>query len=248
MRLSANNCMIFVLFVLFGLNASILFSEDSSLEDLRRDAEIEAGKKEDKKEEKFVARGLGLQKLNPEISIVGDFLATLSDKDKGAGKTDFLFRTLGLHFESYLDPYTRFKAAVPVVEGNCSLGEAYMTRYGFGKNLNLTLGKFRQQFGVVNRWHKHGLDQHDFPLALRRIFGDGGLNQSGLSMDWNLQSSGRVSHEICLQLTDGENGRVFGENSKNKASVLLRYRNYRDINDSTYFEFGLSSLIGWNDS
>ncbi|MFA7159000.1 MAG: hypothetical protein WC299_06815, partial [Kiritimatiellia bacterium] len=125
-------------------------------------------------------------------------------------------------------------------------GEAYMTRYGIFPQINLTLGKFHQQFGVVNRWHKHGLDQVDYPLALRMIFGDGGLNQTGGSIEWTMPDFAGLSHEAIAQITDGSNMRVFKENADNIPSFLLRYRTYRDLSPSTYAELGASALYGQN--
>jgi len=113
----------------------------------------------------FKSRSLGLQALNPEISVTGDFLFSTGQDSTSDQSSDFNFRNLGLHLESWLDPYTRFKGAVEFHEDETELGEAYVTLYNFSDDLNLTFGKFRQQFGVVNRWHKHGLDQVDFPLA-----------------------------------------------------------------------------------
>jgi len=195
----------------------------------------------------FKAGGLSLQALNPEISVTGDIVGTYRHqrKDEDSWRADF--RGLGLHFESYLDPYTRFKVAVSVNENEARLGEAYMTRIGVLDDVNLTLGKFRQPFGVVNRWHKHGLDQVDFPLALRMIFGNGGLNQTGLSVEWNMPPLGKSSHELTFQLTNGENKRLFGDNSWDTPSLLLRYKNFQDLTKNTYLEFGATSLLGWND-
>lgn len=224
--------------------------EEEDLSDLRRLAETEAAKEEvveEPVETVFKAGGLSLQDLNPEISVTGDMIYTYREQEGIRRHSDFTFRNLGLHFESYLDPYTRFKAAVPVNENGAELGEAYITRFGIFNVLNLTAGKFRQQFGVVNRWHKHGLDQVDFPLALRMIFGNGGLNQTGISVDWTLPSFLNTSQELILQVTDGENKRLFNGDIEGYPSVLLHYKNYRDLTKDTYLEFGLTGLIGWND-
>jgi len=223
---------------------------DKEVESLRKIAELEAAKQEQEESEEtvFKQRGLALQELNPEISVTGDMISLWQDNDAQRQRFDFNFRNLGLHFEAYLDPYTRFKAAVPVTETSASLGEAYFTRYGILRDVNLTLGKFRQQFGVVNRWHKHGLDQVDFPLALRQVFGSGGLNQSGVSLDWNLPALGNASQEITLQLTNGENDRLFSGNIENIPCFLSHYKNYRDISKDTYLEFGISGLMGRNDT
>jgi len=234
-----------------GETGAVTLSEEDELADLRQLAEAEAAKAEEaktgKEEETFTAKGLSLQALNPEISVTGDFLATYRHQEGSQQRSDFNFRTLGLHFESYLDPYTRFKAAVPVSTDGAELGEAYMIRYGLLNGFNLTFGKFRQQFGVVNRWHKHGLDQTDFPLALRQIFGEGGLNQTGFSFDWVLPQLGGASQDLTIQLTNGENPRLFSGNTLGTPSVLLHYKNYRDLSENTYAEIGLSGLIGSRD-
>lgn len=221
------------------------------IESLRELAKAEAAKEavpEEKPEETvFKSAGLGLQALNPEISVTGDFLFSSRQDTTSDKSSDFDFRTLGIHIESWLDPYTRFKAAIPVTENETKLGEGYITLYDVADDLNLTLGKFRQQFGVVNRWHKHGLDQVDFPLALRQIFGNGGLNQSGLSLDWMMPPIGEASQQSTFQVTDGSNSRLFADNALNRPSLLAHYKNYRDLSKDTYLEWGLTGLVGWND-
>ena len=222
---------------------------DPDLEALRQAAKIEASEEDQEHpgEETFVSRALGLQALNPELSVTGDTLWSYTDSDSTDEKSDFTLRGLGIHLEAYLDPYTRFKAAASLDEHDVHLGEAYMTRFGILPHVNLTLGKFRQQFGVVNRWHKHGLDQVDFPLALRQIFGPGGLNQTGGTLDWTMPELIGFSQELVVQITDGENGRVFAENTDNFPSGLARYKVFRDLSASTYAEIGLSGLYGRND-
>jgi len=224
-----------------------LTNELTSLRELAKTKAAQATAEKEPEEEIFKSRGLGLQALNPEISVTGDFLFSYRQDSTSDQSTDFNFRTLGIHIESWLDPYTHFKAAVPVTESETTLGEGYVTLYNIADDLNLTLGKFRQQFGVVNRWHKHGLDQVDFPLALRQIFGDSGLNQSGLSLDWLMPPAGRASQQLTLQVTDGSNSRLFGDNSRNRPSILAHYKNYLDLSKDTYLEWGLTGLLGWND-
>jgi len=239
-------CRGFLITLLPALVCSAAAEDD--IEALRRaaKAEIAEAAQEDTQEEVFTSGALGLQKLNPEISVTGDLLWSYTDSETADKTSDFVFRGLGIHAEAYLDPYTHFKAAFSVSEDDTHLGEAYMTRFGIVPNINLTLGKFRQQFGVVNRWHKHGLDQVDFPLALRQIFGPGGLNQTGGSLDWTMPELAGCSQEAVVQVTDGENGRVFAENTDNNPSVLGRYKLFRDITASTYAEIGLSGLWGRN--
>jgi len=219
-----------------------------SLRDLAK-AEVakETTTEKEPEEQTFTSGALGLQALNPEISVTGDLLFSYRDDATSDQSSDFNFRNLGVHLESWLDPYSRFKSAVEFHEGETELGEGYLTLYNVREDLNVTLGKFRQQFGVVNRWHKHGLEQVDFPLALRKIFGEGGLNQSGLSLDWMMPPAGVSSQQLTFQVTDGSNSRLFDENSSNRPSLLAHYKNYRDLSKDTYLEWGLSGLLGWND-
>ena len=198
-------------------------------------------------ETELTARGLGLQALNPEISVTGDMYATFRDQEGNRERTDFRVRGLGIHLESYLDPYSRFKAAFPISESGTTLGEAYYTRYGLPTGMSATLGKFRQQFGVVNRWHKHALDQFDFPLPLRQIFGEGGLNQTGMSLDWALPPLWSTSQGLTFQVTGGQDPRLFTGNTLGTPSLLLHYKNYQDLSKDTYLELGLSGLVGWRD-
>ena len=131
----------------------VAVKEGDELESLRRLAELEAAKEGDAEaaeETVFKHGGLALQELNPEISVTGDIINTYA-VDEDTDRFDCSFRNLGIHFEAYMDPYTRFKAAVPVTTSSAEIGEAYFTSYGVLDGIKLTLGKFRQQFGVVNR-------------------------------------------------------------------------------------------------
>jgi len=221
------------------------------LASLRQSAQAEAAKEKPEEERledvTFKSSGLSLQSLNPEISLAGDFLFSSRQDSTSEESSDFDFRVLDIHVQSWLDPYTQFKSAIAVNEDEAKLGEGYITLYDISDDLNLTLGKFRQQFGVVNRWHKHALDQVDFPLALRKIFGNGGLNQSGVSLDWLMPPAGDCSQQLTLQITDGDNNRLFGQNISNRPSILAHYKNYRDLSKDTYMEWGVSGLVGWND-
>ncbi len=227
--------------------------QEEALEKLRRMAEAKAQESLPPEEELQSSSGstfggLSLQALNPELSVVGDVTGTFHYHSTTQERWDTDFRTFGIHFQSYLDPYTRLKAAIPVTDNDAKLGEAYITRYGvFYPGINVTVGKFRQQFGVVNRWHKHGLDQVDFPLPLRRIFGNGGLNQTGVSIDWAMPDLWGTSQSMMLQVTDGENDRLFSGNHLSTPAALLRYTNYRDLTRNTYLDAGVSALIGFND-
>lgn len=222
-------------------------------EDIRKAAEDAIGPMEEEEnteeapeESVFKSGALGLQALNPEISVVGDSVNWFGDTEGSRRHSDFGLRVLGVHFESYLDPYSKLKACVPVTGEGAELGECYLTRYDIGKDINLTLGKFHQQFGIVNRWHVPSLDQVEYPLALRQIFG-GPLESTGVSVDYLIPKFSTGTQILTVQLTNGANNRLFGQNSTNFPSLLAHYKNYRDISKDLYFEFGVTALVGRND-
>jgi len=76
--------------------------EEAELEAIREAALAaisEAEQSEEKSETIFKSGSLGLQSLNPELSVTGDFLFSLRNGEEVAQDTDFNFRGLGLHFE-----------------------------------------------------------------------------------------------------------------------------------------------------
>ena len=195
----------------------------------------------------FKAAGLSLQKLNPEISASGDFLTYYRSQNGTRKRTDAEMRGLELNIQSYLDPFSYMKATAHMSDEGVDIEEVYFTRFSAIGGANLDIGRFRQSFGVVNRWHEDALDQVAYPLALQRIFGDEGLNQTGASLDWTLPTWGDAHQEFVFQVTNGENEALFEGDALGTPSMLFHYKNYRDLSDSAYLEWGLSGLFGWND-
>ncbi len=223
----------------------------SELEKLRAQALQAAATSnpENEKPKVFKSGQRSLQAINPEISVTGDVYTQgvlNNDGYVGAQRTGCYFRVIGLHFQSNLDPFSLTKIAVGIHPDGIELGEAYATWTNFLPNLSLTIGKFRQQFGVINRWHAHSLDQFDFPLALTTILGSGGLNQTGFSLDWLLPKLWANANLLTLQFTNGQNGHLFAGELFSFPTVLAHLKNYYDLNENTYLELGLSGMIGHN--
>lgn len=190
------------------------------------------------------------QALNPEISVIGDLFGQVIVGEReyasAEDRSQFIFRVLGIHIESNLDPYALVKAAVEVHADGVELGEAYLTWTGLLPGVSLTAGKFRQELGVLNRWHVHALDQVEYPLALREILGPEGLNQVGLSVEWLMPRLWAHANRLVLQLTNGQNDRLFAGRFASIPSVLLRLKSYYDLSLATSFELGMSGMVGWN--
>lgn len=181
-----------------------------------------------------------LNRLNPEISVTGDMVGFTTDQ----GREDFDARELELSFQSALDPFslTKWTLAFSPEEG-VDIEEGYVTYSNLPGGLALTAGKFRQSFGVLNRWHLHALPQIDYPLALQTWFGDESLAQTGLRADWLLPRPWATANELTLELTDGESD-AFGGESFSRLVGLAHLKNYWDVGDAVYVELGLSGIAG----
>ncbi|MCK5088148.1 MAG: hypothetical protein KAQ90_11535, partial [Melioribacteraceae bacterium] len=112
--------------------------------------------------------------------------------------------------------------------------------------IGITAGQFRQQFGVVNRWHVHALDQFDFPLATTTILGQAGLRQTGISFDWTMPSFLADANSLILQITNGQSEQLFSGEMFSFPAALLRFNNYWDLSRNTYLDLGLTGMIGTN--
>ncbi len=128
--------------------------------------------------------------------------------------------------------------------GGVEVGEAYMTWMQLPGSLSFTLGKKRQQFGVLNRWHIHALDQVDMPWVLGESFGDHGLSGLGVSLDWVMPRLWADANELTVEVTNGDNDRAFAGSDWERPTFLARLKNYWDLTASSYFELGLNALHG----
>ncbi len=224
--------------------------ERDELEKLLKEAETVANEKEEKKETKVFKSGQrSLQAINPEISVLGDMYGQyIANKNNfnGNERSGAFFRVMEMNVQSNLDPFSLAKFIVEINPGGIEFAEGYMTLTKLIPNVSLTAGKFRQQFGVLNRWHSHSLDQFDYPLALTTILGEDGINQIGLSFDWLMPSLFADANSLLIQITNGENEQLFSGELFSFPAALLHFKNYWDISPDTYFELGLTGMLGKN--
>lgn len=220
------------------------------------EAEAKAPEEAEKPEERtFLWGALALQKLNPELSLSADVLASfVIDDDRRffnsvEDRSRISIREVGLQLQHVLDPYSMFKAClnfIPEPEPEVEVEEVYITWFGIVPSLSLTVGRFRQNFGVVNRWHGHDLDQTQYPMAMTQVLGEGGINQTGIVLKWFMPPLIAHANEFVLEVTNAENETLFAGEHFSIPSILAHLKNYYDLSDSTYLELGLSGIFGTN--
>src|SRR5207302_10480237 len=106
--------------------------------------------------------------LNPDVSLIGDFIGTAGHNDVSPG------RLLELHeseigMQAIIDPYARADAFISFGEEGVNVEEAYVTFTALPAGLLMKVGKMRADFGKVNTIHNHALSWIDRPLATNNL-------------------------------------------------------------------------------
>ena len=189
--------------------------------------------------ETFVGRERNQNQLNPEISVTGDVRAY--GYSPGVQGNNFDPREFEIGFQSALDPYSHTKIFVSLENGSVSVEEGYAYWTGLPGHVRFDIGKFRQQFGELNRWHLHAVPETEYPLALRTYLGDDGLSGTGISL--YRAFGGLGTHELTAQVTkSGSDSALFG--GAGRPTYLVHLLNFWQLSRSTYVQLGGTGLYG----
>lgn len=245
-----------------------LEKKKAELEELRRAATAEAAKAGATGEvdtgTEFVSGTRMQPQLNPEISVTGDVFLVGGDHLK----TELQARHFELDLQSYLDPYTRFHLVFGYEgahaewgfedrqhtdsgedhqhEEGFSLEEGHVTWLQLGP-MSLTVGRKRQQFGVLNRFHMHALPQTDYPWVIGESFGGHGLAATGVSIEWLMPKLWADTNELVFEVMNGDNEVAFAGSDWRKPTFLANLKSYWDLSPSTYLQVDLTGLFGVTD-
>jgi len=134
------------------------------------------------------------------------------------------------------DPETK-KYGVEVEEG-------YLTTLSLPAQLQLRLGKFKEAVGKINPVHAHALPFIDMPNAYVNYFGEGGLNDEGLSLSW-LVPNKKFYQELTFQATSGlSESPVFYRGDNNHFLYLGHLKNFFTLTDDATLELGVTGITG----
>src|SRR5205814_152485 len=187
---------------------------------------------------KFIGRERNQAQLNPEISVTGDVRA--SAQRPGIQRDNFDPREFEVGFQSALDPYSSTKIFVSLENGEVSVEEGYAYWTGLPGHIRFDIGKFRQQFGELNRWHLHALPETEYPAALRAYLGGDGLAGTGISL--YRAFGGLGTHELTAQVTRSSPDALFG--GSGRPTYLLHLLNFWQLTRSAYMQIGATGLYG----
>ena len=131
------------------------------------------------------ARGGGAATLNPDISLIADFLVDLSPDEATLEEGDrYQIREIEIGVQGAVDPYFRYDAFLGLHGDGIEVEEAYATTLALPASLQARLGRFLLPFGKVNLTHRAELQMFDYPLVHREFFGEEGFSSTGVWGSW----------------------------------------------------------------
>ena len=185
-----------------------------------------------------------LQSLNPNISVVVDTLAHYTSHDRSDFDSGFYFRHLELSFDAAIDPYARARCFLgygqhPDGDWHTHVGEAYATVESLPYGLDFRIGRFRSDFGRANTFHEHALPWIQYPLVIKRFFGEEGLAGNGVGIDWLVPNPWNQFIEITYEPTMDPGQEFLGPKS-DAVRHLVHARTFWDLSPASSLELGLS--------
>lgn len=192
----------------------------------------------------FVDQSRSQPKLNPEISATGDVRVLAQGRSPQANDVDV--REFELALQSPLDPFSNTKIFATFGQDGVGIEEGYAYWTGLPGHLRLDVGRFRQQFGELNRWHAHELPWSEYPLAIREYLGPDGLAGDGLATYWIVPVGGGSlgTHELYAQATLANNETLF--QGGNRLAFLGHLNNFWNLSSATFVQIGGSAMYGEN--
>lgn len=195
--------------------------------------------------------GQAFQSMNPDISIIGDFIGHYTSTEGSDLDDEFRFRELELSFSSAIDPYARADFYVglgqePDGEWEIGLEEGYATFLAVPWDLQPRVGRFKGTFGKANPTHLHALPWVEYPLVIENYFGEEGLSGDGLGVSWLVPNPWDKFIELTYEITNNDNDLFAGTESDDFLHVL-HLKNFFDISDASTLEVGLSFATAPND-
>jgi len=186
--------------------------------------------------------------LNPDISLIGDFIGTAGHNPVSPSKSLELHES-EVGMQAIIDPYARADAFISFGEEGVNVEEGYITFTALPASLLLKVGKMRAEFGKVNTIHNHALPFIDRPLATNNLVGgEDGLDDAGMSLSRFLPAPKNWFFQGTAQVYRGDSDDVFTANRRQDVSVVGHLRLYRDLGESTNIDLGGSYARGHNNA
>lgn len=193
----------------------------------------------------------GSSLLNPNLSVIGWFQGEAGDRTSQAGTEAFQLEEAEIGFQAAVDPYSRADFFMSVNAEGVDLEEGYLTLLTLPAGLTAKLGKFRSNFGKLNRTHPPETPFADRPLAAERFLGEEGLSGAGASVAWLVPNPLGIYANIDAEVTNtpaADEAPAFAPYRGQDLLYVMRGSAFVDLSEASNLAFGLSYANGANGS
>ncbi|OGJ87369.1 MAG: hypothetical protein A2268_14545 [Candidatus Raymondbacteria bacterium RifOxyA12_full_50_37] len=186
-------------------------------------------------------------KMNPAIAAVGEFEASASDDKSLAHPHQLRFLGGDLDIYAYVDPYFKAEMVICLHHKHAGFEEAYLESMTLPAGLKLRIGKFKAPFGKWNTVHGHALPVINMPACWERVFGEDGLNESGIAVSEMIPFL-PTYHEIIGLALNGENQTAFNGAATRDLLYMGHLKNFFELGGYRTLEIGISHARGRNNN
>jgi hypothetical protein len=181
--------------------------------------------------------------FNPDISVIGDFLAIAGHND--VEKRDALeLHESEVGLQAIVDPYARADFFLTFSNDEVGVEEGYITFLNIPGELLVKAGKLKGAFGKLNTEHLHVRLFADAPLPMLNLMGgEDGVDDAGVSVSRLIPAPKDIFIEATAQLFRGSSG-PFESHKRNDVEPLFHLRAYKDLSESMNLDLGGSWTQG----
>ena len=199
--------------------------------------------------------------FNPLITVVGSLLSRTDDRTVLNGNGDpiddsFRLREVELDFRSVIDPWAEAVVIAAIeseVTGTYDLtieeGYVMLKRLPFIDSdtsaVRLKVGRFRAEFGRINKVHTHNLPWATRPLAVQMLLGHDGYLSEGISGAVELPAPTKNdSVVLTMQVLSGGGIAIDPDAVASDYAPLGHLAWFRELGDEHTLELGVSARGG----
>src|SRR5262249_12501025 len=119
---------------------------------------------------------------------------------------------------------------------------------GLPYDLQARVGQFRAEFGKVNPIHLHALPWVDYPLVIKRYFGDEGLTGAGAELSWLVPNPAKKYIPVTYEVINNDNGSMFAGEKSDDFAHIAHVKTFFDLTPTSTLELGGSFAEAPNDA
>lgn len=183
--------------------------------------------------------------FNPKIALIGNVIGSAGDSNPVEQRDSINLAEAEMSIQAWVDPYMQASVFIGYSEEEgAAIEEAYADFVTLPWDLVARVGKAKTPFGKFNELHFHSWSWVDAPLVNDRFFGEEGMADSGVQLDYLVPSSGNTLVELSGAAYRGKVEDVFESADRNDLLYVGHAKMYRDLSDSSNFELGASWARG----